>query len=63
MSNEILYILLPTLQSTEMVYLAEAIASDEFSLKENPKYINKLWLHFGSDQVYRRLSDHARLFV
>ena len=38
MSNEILYILLA---EHEMVYLAEAIASDEFSLKENPKYINK----------------------
>ena len=41
MSNEILYILLPDSAEHEMVYLAEAIASDEFSLKENPKYINK----------------------
>lgn len=41
MSNEILYILLPDFAEHEMVYLAEAIASDEFSLKENPKYINK----------------------
>lgn len=40
MSNEILYILLPDFAEHEMVYLAEAIASDEFSLKENPKYIN-----------------------
>ena len=24
-----------------MVYLAEAVASDEFALKENPKYVNK----------------------
>ena len=41
MSNEILYILLPDFAEHEIVYLAEAIASDEFSLKENPKYINK----------------------
>ena len=41
MNNEILYILLPDIAEHEMVYLAEAIASDEFSLKENPKYINK----------------------
>ena len=41
MSNETLYILLPDFAEHEMVYLAEAIASDEFSLKENPKYINK----------------------
>ena len=41
MNNEILYILLPDFAEHEMVYLAEAIASDEFSLKENPKYINK----------------------
>lgn len=41
MSNEILYILLPDFAEHEMVYLAEVIASDEFSLKENPKYINK----------------------
>ena len=40
MNNEILYILLPDFAEHEMVYLAEAIASDEFSLKENPKYIN-----------------------
>lgn len=30
MSNEILYILLPDFAEHEMVYLAEAIASDEF---------------------------------
>lgn len=41
MNNEILYILLPDFAEHEMVYLAEVIASDEFSLKENPKYINK----------------------
>lgn len=42
MSNEILYILLPNYAAHEMVYLSQAIASDEFALKENPKYINKV---------------------
>lgn len=42
MSNEILYVLLPDFAAHEMVYLAEAIASDEYALKENPKYINKI---------------------
>lgn len=41
MNNEILYILLPDFAEHEMVYLAEAVASDEFALKENPKYVNK----------------------
>lgn len=41
MSNEILYILLPDFAEHEMVYLAEAVASDEYALKENPKYVNK----------------------
>lgn len=41
MSNEILYILLPDYAAHEVVYLAQAIASDEYALKENPKYINK----------------------
>lgn len=42
MSNEILYILLPDFASHEMVYLIEAISSDETQLKSNPKYINKI---------------------
>ncbi len=42
MSNEILYILLPDYAAHEMVYLSQAIASDEYALKENPKYINKV---------------------
>lgn len=42
MSNEILYILLPDYAEHEAVYLAQAIASDEFALKENPKYENKV---------------------
>lgn len=42
MSNEILYILLPDFASHEMVYLAQAVASDEYALKENPKYVNKI---------------------
>ena len=41
-SNEILYILLPDFASHEMVYLMEAISSDEQQLKANPKYINKI---------------------
>lgn len=42
MSNEILYILLPDFAAHEMVYLMEAISSDEAQLKPNPKYINKI---------------------
>lgn len=42
MSNEILYILLRDYAAHEAVYLSQAIASDEFALKENPKYVNKV---------------------
>ena len=42
MIKEILYILLPNFAENEMVYLAQAIASDEYALKENPKYVNKI---------------------
>ena len=42
MSNEVLYILLPDFASHEMVYLMEAISSDERQLKANPKYVNKI---------------------
>lgn len=42
MSNEILYILLPDFAAHEVVYLAQAIASDEYALKENPQYVNKI---------------------
>ena len=41
MSNEILYVLLPDFASHEMVYLMEAVSSDETQLKSNPKYVNK----------------------
>ncbi len=41
MSNEILYILLPDFAAHEMVYLMEAVSSDEQQLKPNPKYVNK----------------------
>ncbi len=41
-SNEILYILLLDFASHEMVYLMEAISSDEQQLKANPRYINKI---------------------
>ena len=42
MNNEMLYILLPDYAAHEAVYLSQAIASDEFALKENPKYVNKI---------------------
>lgn len=42
MNNEILYILLPDFASHEMVYLMEAISSDEQQIKNNPKYVNKI---------------------
>lgn len=42
MSNEILYILLPDFASHEMVYLMEAISSDEQQLKPAPKYVNRI---------------------
>ncbi len=42
MSKEILYILLPDYAAHEVVYLSQAIASDEYALKENSKYINKV---------------------
>lgn len=41
MNNEILYILLPDYAAHEAVYLSQAIASDEFALKERPKYVNR----------------------
>lgn len=42
MSNEILYVLLPDYAAHEAVYLSQATASDEFALKDNPKYVNKV---------------------
>lgn len=42
MNNEILYILLPDYAAHEVVYLSQAIASDEQSLKTCPKYVNKV---------------------
>lgn len=42
MNNEILYILLPDYAAHEAVYLSQAIASDEFALKSNPRYVNKV---------------------
>lgn len=41
MSNEILFLLLPDYAAHEAVYLAQAVASDEYTLKEAPKYVNK----------------------
>lgn len=42
MSNEILYILLPDYAAHEIVYLSQAISSDEYALKAKPKYVNKI---------------------
>lgn len=42
MNNEILYVLLPDYAAHEVVFLAQAISSDEYALKENPKYVNKV---------------------
>lgn len=42
MSNEILYVLLPDYAAHEAVYLSQAIASDEYAMKKNPKYVNKV---------------------
>lgn len=42
MSNEILYILLPDYAAHEVVYLSQAVASDEYALKEHPKYVNRV---------------------
>ena len=42
MNNEILYLLLPDFASHEMVYLMEAISSDESRLKPDPKYVNRI---------------------
>lgn len=42
MSNEVLYILMPDYAAHEIVYLSQAIASDECKLKDNPKYVNRV---------------------
>ncbi|MDE5659104.1 MAG: DJ-1/PfpI family protein [Muribaculaceae bacterium] len=42
MSKEILYVLLPDYAAHEAVYLTQAVASDEYALKDNPKYVNKV---------------------
>lgn len=42
MNNEVLYLLLPDFAAHEIVYLSEAIACDEQSVKASPKYINKI---------------------
>lgn len=42
MTNEVLYILLPDYAAHEAVYLSQAIASDDFAMKANPKYVNKV---------------------
>ena len=42
MKNEVLYLLLNNYAEHEAVFLASAIACDERSIKENPKYMNKV---------------------
>lgn len=42
MNNEVLYLLLPDFAEHEMVFLAQAITSDDASLKSHPKYVNKI---------------------
>jgi len=42
MKNEILYVLLPDYAAHEAVYLAQAVMCDDFALKANPKYVNKV---------------------
>ena len=42
MNKEVLYILLPDFAAHEMVYLMEAISSDEQQLKPSPRYVNKI---------------------
>lgn len=42
MSNEILYVFLPDYAAHEAVYLSQAVASDDFALKANPKYVNRV---------------------
>ena len=42
MKNEVLYLLLNNYADHEPAFLASAIACDEYSIKENPKYINKV---------------------
>ena len=62
--DNILYVLLPDYAAHEAVYLSQAIASDEFALKENPKYVNKVVApDDGTCKIDRRFRDCARLFV
>jgi len=42
MSNEILYLLLPDYAAHEIVYLSQAVTCDDYSLKEAPKYVNRV---------------------
>lgn len=42
MNNQVLYVVLPDFASHEMVYLQEAVACDEYAVKPNPKYVNKI---------------------
>ncbi len=63
MNNEILYILLPDYAAHEIVYISQAVASDEFALKEHPKYVNKVVAPtlepVGSIGGFRTLPDYS----
>ncbi len=64
MSNEVLYILLPTMRAHEAVFLFRGYRSDEYALKKNPKYLNKVVSPtFGAGEINRRVPHNARLFV
>lgn len=42
MTKEILYILLPEYADHEAAYLMQAINVDQYALKDNPKYVNRI---------------------
>ena len=42
MNKEILFILLPDYAAHEAVYFSQAITADDFAMKKNPKYVNKV---------------------
>lgn len=63
MKNEVLYLLLNEYADHEAVFLAEAINCNEVSIKENPKYINKIVSptlgEVRSCSGFRMMSDYS----
>ena len=60
MSKEILYILLPDYAAHEVVYLSQAVASDEHALKENPEvHQQDSSSVYGTRQIHRRFPNIA----